>query len=72
MVRRAMRLPKDQIVEPEDRTGIGGTTDDDVEGHGMPLTAPPALVYRPGSGHGGEATPSAEDETDVEGHRLAR
>src|SRR3990170_4176308 len=59
MVRRAMKLPKDQILEPEDRTSTSGTTGDDVEGHGMPLTAPPGLVSRR-SGHGGEALPTAD------------
>jgi hypothetical protein len=65
MTRRSMRLPKDGLVAPEDRTGA--TSDDDVEGHGMPLTAPPSLGHRSPGGHGGEATPSADDEGDVEG-----
>ncbi len=69
MVRRAMRLPKDQIVEPEDRTHPTGTADDDVEGHGFPVTAPPSLASRRGSGHGGEATPTVDDEDAVEGYR---
>ena len=69
MVRRAMKLPKDQILEPEDRTTTSGTTSDDVEGHGMPLTAPPGLVSRR-SGNGGEALPAADDEDDVEGHLV--
>ncbi len=72
MVRRAMKLPKDQVLEPEDRTGMGGgAPGDDVEGHGMPLTAPPGLVSRRGAGHGGEAIPRpADDEDDVEGHHI--
>jgi hypothetical protein len=71
MVRRAMKLPKDQILEPEDRTVPTGTTGDDVEGHGMPLTAPPGLASRRGTGHGGEAIPTDDDdEDDVEGHRI--
>ena len=69
MVRRAMKLPKDQIVEPEDRTGPIGTDDNDVEGHGFPVTAPPGLASRRGSGHGGEAVPD-DDDDDVEGHRT--
>lgn len=69
MTRRTMRLPKDQLVEPEDRMGPGETSDDDVEGHGLPLTPPP-LVRHPGSGHGGEAIPPPVEEDDVEGHRL--
>ena len=67
MARRSMRLPKDQLMEPEDRTGAGGTSDDDVEGHGLPLTAPPSLAHRSQGSHGGEVTPSADDEDDVEG-----
>lgn len=70
MVRRAMRLPKDQILEPEDRTDPTGTTTDDVEGHGFPLTPPPGLASRRGTGHGGEAIPTVDDEDDVEGHRI--
>ena len=68
MARRSMRLPKDQLLEPEDRTGAGGPSDDDVEGHGMPLTPPPSLDRR-GPGHGGEFTTPADDDDDVEGHR---
>ena len=44
-------------VDPEDRTGAGAPSDDDVEGHGMPLTPPPSLDRR-SPGHGGEITPS--------------
>ncbi len=69
-MRRAMKLPKDQIVDPEDRTGTSGTADDDVEGHGFPVTPPPALASRRGTGHGGEAIPTVDDEDDVEGHRI--
>jgi hypothetical protein len=69
MARRSMRLPKDQLTEPEDRTGTSGTSDDDVQGHGMPLTAPPSLGHRSPGSHGGEATPSSDDRDDAEGHR---
>jgi hypothetical protein len=72
MARRAMRLPKDQLVAPEDRTGTGSSSDDDVEGHGMPLTPPPSLTLRGGPGHGGEAVPSLDDGDDVEGHVINR
>jgi len=68
MTRRTMRLPKDQLVDPEDRTGAGAPSDDDVEGHGMPLTPPPSLDRRSPS-HGGEIKPSVDDD-DVEGHRF--
>ena len=70
MVRRTVKLPKDQILEPEDRTGPTGTNDD-VEGHGMPLTAPPGLASRSGTGHGGEVIGTVnDDEDDVEGHPI--
>jgi len=69
MARRTMRLPKDQILEPEDRTSASGTGTDDVEGHGMPLTPPPGVVYRGTGGHGGEAIPMPQDD-DIEGPSL--
>jgi hypothetical protein len=69
MARRSMKLPKDQLVEPEDRTGTTGSSDDDVEGHGLPLTAPPSLGHRSPGSHGGEVRPSPEDGDDVEGYR---
>ncbi|MEA2578671.1 MAG: hypothetical protein QOD78_2259 [Chloroflexota bacterium] len=69
MARRSMKLPKDQLMEPEDRTGTIGSSEDDVEGHGLPLTAPPSLGQRSPGGHGGEVRPSTDDGDDVEGHR---
>ena len=72
MARRTMRLPKDQLVDPEDRTTTTRSSDDDVQGHGMPLTPPPSLTLRGGPGHGGEILPSADDEDDVEGHVVNR
>lgn len=68
MARRSMKLPKDGLMEPEDRTGTSGSIDDDVEGHGLPLTAPPSFGHRSPGSHGGEATPSADDDV-VEGDR---
>lgn len=64
-----MRRPNDGLVEPEDRTPLG-IEGDDVEGHGLPLTAPPSLTSRRGLGHGGENIPSPVDDEDVEGHRT--
>ena len=64
MTRRTMRLPKDQILEPEDRTNADGTGNDDVEGHGMPLTPPPSVTMRGTPGHGGEAIPTQDDEIE--------
>jgi hypothetical protein len=66
MTGKNIRLPKEGLVEPEqDQKAL-----DDVEGHGMPVTAPPSLSTRT-PGHGGENIPSpTEDEDDVEGHGL--
>ncbi|MEX1171497.1 MAG: hypothetical protein WEG56_02680 [Chloroflexota bacterium] len=63
-------LPKDGLVEPEGRvpSRIDGDGED-VEGHGLPITAPPSLGAHRSPGHGGENTPSLiEDDNDVEGH----
>ena len=59
------KLPKDSLVEPEERIQEP-FIDNDVEGHGLPTTAPPGIGQFPG--HGGEAKPK-DDEDDVEGHR---
>ena len=65
-----MRRPNDGLVEPEGRRPLG-IDGDDVEGHGLPLTAPPSIVSRRGLGHGGENIPTpVDDENDVEGHRI--
>ena len=71
MVKR-MKLPKEGLVEPEERSRSGLIDNGDVEGHGLPTTAPPSLMRR-GGGHGGElvrqAVPKTDDEgDDVEGH----
>ncbi len=34
----------------------------DVEGHGLPLPAPPMDFRNRGAGHGGEALPAGDDE----------
>ena len=59
-------------MEPDG--GVPGTPGDgeDVEGHGLPITAPPSLGQR-GPGHGGENIPSpGDDGVDVEGHLSHR
>jgi hypothetical protein len=58
--------PKDSLVEPEEQKLID---EGDVEGHGLPTTAPPNLAAV-GPGHGGEYIPSDDDEDDVEGPQL--
>ena len=60
-----MKLPKDGLVEPEELRLIDTG---DVEGHGLPITAPPSFGTNSGPSHGGEiATPTDADD-DVEGH----
>ncbi len=66
---KRFRLPKDGLVEPEERAPRE-LTGDDVEGHGLPLTPPPSFGPQRSPGHGGEmARTRIEDEDDVEGHR---
>jgi hypothetical protein len=59
------KLPKDSLVEPEQGTPPGDEFIDgqDVEGHGLPITAPPSFDPGRGTQHGGEAVPSS-DESD--------
>ena len=69
---KRFRLPKDGLVEPEERAS-SELSGDDVEGHGLPLTPPPSFGAQRSPGHGGENVPSpAGDEDDVEGHRAGR
>ena len=58
------KLPKDSLVQPEDQpsSGEGFIDDKDVEGHGLPTTAPPSFDPQARSPHGGEAIPSSDDE----------
>ena len=60
---KKITLPKDSLVEPEQGPAPDGFIDEgDVEGHGLPITAPPSLGQRL-PGHGGELTPTdAEDD----------
>lgn len=55
---KKIKLPKDSLVEPEEgQQGPEGFIDEgDVEGHGLPLTAPPSIGQRL-PGHGGELAP---------------
>jgi hypothetical protein len=63
------RLPKPgRLVEPEDRGDTPFVDTTDVEGHGLPTTAPPGLLPDRSPGHGGEAVP--DDDDDVEGHLV--
>ena len=63
---KRIKLPKDSLVEPEESNGPEGFIDEgDVEGHGIPVTAPPSLGQQL-PGHGGELTPTDADEDQAE------
>jgi hypothetical protein len=65
-----IRLPKEGLVEPEGGARRITGEAEDVEGHGLPITAPPSFGARRSPGHGGENIPSPmDDEDDVEGHK---
>jgi hypothetical protein len=60
------KLPKDALVEPEQGSPTDRFIDEaDVEGHGLPTTAPPSIGQY-GPGHGGELTPTDQDEDTSE------
>lgn len=70
MAKQNMRMPKDGLVEPEARRRDGFIDENDVDGHGLPLTPPPSFGSQRTPGHGGENIPTpVEDEDDVEGHK---
>ncbi|HET8786323.1 MAG TPA: hypothetical protein VFM38_11860 [Candidatus Limnocylindrales bacterium] len=64
---KKIRLPKDSLVEPEEeRQAPDGFIDEgDVEGHGLPVTAPPSHGQKL-PGHGGELTPTDVDTDDAD------
>ena len=64
---KRIRLPKEGLIEPEDRTSsLDGLHDgDDVEGHGLPVTAPPTGLSPRMPGTGGEIVPTDTDEADT-------
>jgi hypothetical protein len=57
------KLPKDSLVRPEESTDEGFIDEGDVEGHGLPTTAPPSFGQQ-GPGHGGEISPTDDEETE--------
>jgi hypothetical protein len=63
MDKNRIKLPKESLVEPEELRQDG-----DVEGHGLPLTAPPSIGPQRSPSHGGEIAMPATDDDDVEGH----
>ena len=56
------RKPMEGLVDPRERTPGEHFLDitDDVQGHGLPLPAPPAGILNR-TGHGGEALPTDDD-----------
>jgi hypothetical protein len=66
--KRDMRMPKEGLVEPEAAGPDGFIDQDDVEGHGLPLTPPPSFGSQRTPGHGGENIPTPVEDDDVEGH----
>ena len=64
---KKIKLPKDSLVEPEQgRDPRPWFIDEgDVEGHGLPVTAPPSLGQQ-GPGHGGESSDRRRPDTGVD------
>ena len=61
---KKIKLPKDSLVEPEEGQGPDHFIDEgDVEGHGLPVTAPPSIGQRL-PGHGGELAPTDVDRDE--------
>jgi len=73
--KRNMRLPREANVGPEEAAARKLIDNGDVEGHGLPTTAPPSLSRR-GGGAGGEIVArdlvsrrnDGDDGDDVEGY----
>ena len=59
MDKKFAKLPKEGLVQPEERK-MPLIDSDDVEGHGLPLTPPPSFGTRT-PGHGGEIVPMDDD-----------
>ncbi len=70
MDKKHIKLPKEGLADPDEARRSGLIDGGDVEGHGLPTTAPPSFGSARLPGHGGEHIPTpVEDEDDVEGHR---
>ena len=67
MTNKRLQLPKEGLVDPRQRTPGEQFIDisDDVQGHSLPLPAPPASFLNRGAGHGGEALPTDDEETET-------
>lgn len=64
---KRLKLPKEGLVGSEARSRLIDETD--VEGHGLPTTAPPDSLIRRGPNNGGELRPRSDEDDDVEGHK---
>lgn len=64
---KRIKLPKEGLVGSELRPRLIDETD--VEGHGLPTTAPPDSLMRRGPNNGGEAVRRIDEDDDVEGHK---
>jgi hypothetical protein len=68
MAAKRTKLPKEANVGPDE--GLRRLNDEtDIEGHGLPTTAPPDSLIRRGPNNGGEAVRRFEEDDDVEGHK---
>jgi hypothetical protein len=68
MTNKRIRLPREGVTRPEgEPKGDGFIGDDDVTGHGFPVTAPPTDFSKRSPSSGGEIVPT---DDDVEGHRF--
>jgi hypothetical protein len=65
MDKKHMKLPKDGLVEPEERQGL--IDDGDVEGHGLPTTAPPTAFGDDRRPRGGDITAPTDGDDDGKG-----
>jgi hypothetical protein len=62
MNKRQMRLPREGVVQADEAVRTPDV--DDVEGHGLPTTAPPSYGRAGLPGHGGENIPTPVDDED--------
>jgi hypothetical protein len=69
MDKKHMKLPKEGLVEPEELRLID---DGDVEGHGLPTTAPPTSFGNDRRPRGGDITSPTDGDDDGKGGVSAR
>jgi len=65
MDKNKMRLPKEGLVEPEEHRHF--IDDGDVEGHGLPTTAPPTSFGSDRRPRGGDLTSPTDGDDDGKG-----